>query len=335
MANQTITPASLISAAEFGAPAITYVGDGWLSSTGDGWFSDGWFAPRQTITSTGLTTTAELGNLIVRAAPRLSPISLVGQAVLGQSCLNLVVRVTSLTTTSSWGTTRLNCYLSPIGLSNTAIFGGSAFIPGKVKLNLVGLLNSSVLGNNILQSGPVSLTPTAVTTTTAFGTHILQILQGENLYVLPVSLDSTATLGQNSLLPGEVNINPASLLFTSHIGDSRLGMHLHPASFLAGPSSTPNEGIVLGTPQLNRIIRSGSLTEHAQLGHFRVSYPQWLMPVGWISIPALGSCMLFMEVLLRGDLQLEVAGRALYEPVNRKDLLQVTSPIILLRRPEN
>jgi len=335
MANQTITPASLISAAEFGAPAITYVGDGWLSSTGDGWFSDGWFAPRQTITSTGLTTTAELGNLIVRAAPRLSPISLVGQAVLGQSCLNLVVRVTSLTTTSSWGTTRLNCYLSPIGLSNTVAFGGSALIPGKVKLNLVGLLNSSVLGNDILQPGPVSLTPTAITTTTAFGAHILQILQGENLYVLPVPLDSTATLGQNSLLPGEVNINPAGLLFASHIGDSRLGMHLHPASFLAGPSSTPNEGIVLGTPQLNRIIRSGSLTEHAQLGNFRVSYPQWLMPVGWTSIPALGSCMLFMEVLLRGDLQLEVAGRALYEPVNRKDLLQVTSPIILLRRPEN
>jgi len=248
--------------------------------------------------------------------------------------------------------------LSPIGLSNTVAFGGSALIPGKVKLNLVGLLNSSVLGNDILQPGPVSLTPTAITTTTAFGAHILQpgpvsltptaittttafgahilqILQGENLYVLPVPLDSTATLGQNSLLPGEVNINPAGLLFASHIGDSRLGMHLHPASFLAGPSSTPNEGIVLGTPQLNRIIRSGSLTEHAQLGNFRVSYPQWLMPVGWISIPALGSCMLFMEVLLRGDLQLEVAGRALYEPVNRKDLLQVTSPIILLRRPEN
>jgi hypothetical protein len=172
----------------------------------------------QTVSPSGLASTAALGAPTITATRTVSPSGVGSTAALGAPTITATRTV------------------SPSGVASTAALGAPTLAPGPVTLSPAGLASTSALGAPTLVPGPRTVSPSGVASTAALGAPTLSaaatvspsgvastaalgapLVSGAGA-VYPSGVASTAALGAPTLVPGAVTVSPAGVASTSALG---------------------------------------------------------------------------------------------------------------------
>lgn len=241
----------------------------------------------QSISATGIASTAALGSPTLSSTYNLAPTGLASTAALGAPTLApgpVNVSPTGIASTAALGspTVTSNYPLSVTGIGSTSALGSPTLTPGAVSLSPTGLASTAALGSPTLSPGAVNISLTGIASTSALGSPSVTPSQfittsgiGSTLalgaptlsstYILATTgIASTLAFGSPTLSPGAVSISPSGLASTAALGSVTLL-----SVYILGPTGIASTA-AYGSPTLS----PGAVT---------------ISPTGLASTAALGS----------------------------------------------
>lgn len=247
----------------------------------------------QTITATGLASSAALGTATLTPGPvALTATGLASSAAYGTATLTpgpVTITATGLASSAAYGTATLTAgpaTITATGLASTAAYGTATLTPGPVALTATGLASSAAYGTATLTPGAVAITATGIASAAAYGTAT----------VTPGTAAITATGLASSAAYGTASFSSLGTIVASGIASSAaLG-----TATLIGDQALVATGIAssaaygTGWLALASITASAGIGSSAALGTATLAHQaaQALVATGLGSTAAYGTAVL-------------------------------------------
>lgn len=192
---KTISPAAIVNTSEFGTHEVILA--------------------LKAIYPPSIVNASEMGgHSVIQLA---KTVSIENVSVLGNHYVRPVIKPAGLLNSSFLGSHAVGHILKATGIANVSLLGGHKVNSG---VSVPGIENTSLLGLHALKTS-YQITAPAIVNDNAFGTH--QVNQG----IEAGGLVNESSIGDATVLAGEVQVSPAGILNESACGTPAVNLALH------------------------------------------------------------------------------------------------------------